>query len=124
MNVGSPNSLLWGIVFRQPLTPTQGRRLLSQLRRRFTREGLIPLTRHVPSTPGQSLTPRQRDVLREMVAGKGTKEIGRTLGISTKTVETHRQNLMARLAIDDLPGLVRYALQSGLVPAPWLAGEP
>ena len=124
MNVGNPNSLLWGIVFREPLSPAQSRRLLPLLRKRFTRAGIIPLSRPERPTPAPGLTPRQRDVLREMVSGKGTKAIGRALGISTKTVETHRQHLMDRLGLDDLPGLVRYALQVGLVPAPWLAGEP
>jgi DNA-binding CsgD family transcriptional regulator len=48
------------------------------------------------------------------------KEIGRLLGISAKTVETHRQNLMDRLGITHVPGLVRYALRSGILPMSWL----
>lgn len=61
------------------------------------------------------LTPRQREVLRLLAEGCTVKEIGRRLGISEKTVETHRAQLMARLNIFDLPGLVRYALRTGLV---------
>lgn len=64
---------------------------------------------------GPQLTPRQREVLRLLAEGRTTKEIGRALGISEKTVETHRSQLMQRLGIFDLPGLVRYALRTGLV---------
>ncbi len=60
------------------------------------------------------LTPRQREVLQLLVAGCTVKEIGRRLGISEKTVETHRSQIMERLQIYDLPGLVRYALRQGL----------
>jgi DNA-binding NarL/FixJ family response regulator len=50
-----------------------------------------------------------------LAEGCTVKEIGRRLGISEKTVETHRSQLMERLGIFDLPGLVRYALRTGLV---------
>lgn len=66
------------------------------------------------------LTPRQIDVLRGMALGRRTKEIARDLRISIKTVETHRQQLTARLGINHVAGLVRYALQTGVVPASWL----
>ncbi len=62
----------------------------------------------------RQLTPRQREVLQLLVAGCTVKEIGRRLGISEKTVETHRSQIMERLQIYDLPGLVRYALRQGL----------
>jgi DNA-binding NarL/FixJ family response regulator len=61
------------------------------------------------------LTPRQREILRYIAIGQTTKGIARTLGISAKTVETHRAQLMERLAIYDVPGLVRYAIRTGLV---------
>jgi len=66
------------------------------------------------------LTPRQKEVLREMADGNGMKKIARKLRISPKTVETHRQAVMKRLGIRHIPGLVRYALQTGVVPASWL----
>ncbi|HZQ73004.1 MAG TPA: response regulator transcription factor [Burkholderiales bacterium] len=66
--------------------------------------------------PGEVLTARQREVLRLMAAGKSTKEIAYALGLSVKTVETHRAQLMERLGIRDVAGLVRYALRTGLVP--------
>ena len=63
------------------------------------------------------LTGRQREILQLIAEGKNTKEIAATLGISVKTVEAHRLQLMARLDIHNVPGLVRYAIRSGLVSA-------
>lgn len=63
------------------------------------------------------LTPREREVLRLLAQGRRTKEIARELGISTKTVETHRSRIMLKLGIDNLAGLVRFALRTGIVPA-------
>lgn len=67
------------------------------------------------SSPLEQLTARQREILQLIAEGENTKEIAATLGISVKTVEAHRLQLMARLGIHDVPGLVRYAIRSGLV---------
>ena len=61
------------------------------------------------------LTPRQHEVLRMIAEGQTTKAIARTLNISAKTVEAHRAQLMERLNIHDIAGLVRYAIRMGLV---------
>lgn len=61
------------------------------------------------------LTPRQREVLTLVASGKSTKEIAHTLNLSVKTVETHRAQLMERLNIHDVAGLVKYALHMGLI---------
>jgi len=61
------------------------------------------------------LTPRQGEVLKMIAEGHATKEIARRLNISVKTVETHRAQIMERLNIHDVAGLVRYALRMGLV---------
>ena len=74
----------------------------------------VSRTRSEARPPGP-LTPRQLQVLRGIAAGKTTKAIARTLGISAKTVETHRSLLMERLSIRDVAGLVRYALRRGIV---------
>jgi len=66
--------------------------------------------------PPDVLTARQREVLRLVAGGKSTKEIAFFLNLSVKTVETHRAQIMERLGIRDVPGLVRYALRTGLVP--------
>lgn len=65
--------------------------------------------------PLELLTPRQREVLQLLAEGRTTKEIAQRLDISVKTVETHRAQLMARLDIHDVAGLVRYAVRVGLV---------
>lgn len=61
------------------------------------------------------LTPRQREVLVLIAEGMTTKAIARRLDISLKTVETHRLQLMERLGIHEIAGLVRYAIKIGLV---------
>jgi len=62
----------------------------------------------------EKLTPRQREVLRLIAEGHSTKEIAYRLELSVKTVETHRAQLMERLQIRDIAGLVKYAIRSGL----------
>jgi DNA-binding NarL/FixJ family response regulator len=62
------------------------------------------------------LSSRQREILQLIAEGKNTKEIAAALGVSPKTVETHRSLLMDRLGIHDLAGLVRLAIRTGLVP--------
>jgi DNA-binding NarL/FixJ family response regulator len=61
------------------------------------------------------LTARQYEVLKMIGQGHNTKEIAQHLKISVKTVETHRAQIMERLNIRDITGLVRYALRTGLV---------
>jgi DNA-binding NarL/FixJ family response regulator len=61
------------------------------------------------------LSARQLGILRMIAAGKSTKEIAYELGVSTKTVETHRARIMERLDIHDLAGLVVFAMKSGLI---------
>ncbi|HEY4128521.1 MAG TPA: response regulator transcription factor [Gammaproteobacteria bacterium] len=63
------------------------------------------------------LTPRQREILQLIAEGKGTRDIAETLHLSVKTVETHRAQLMDRLDIHDVAGLIRYALKKGLITA-------
>src|ERR1700730_10712912 len=70
-----------------------------------------------PLSPLEQLTPRQREILQLIGEGKNTKDIASDLDISVKTIESHRLQLMERLNIHDVPGLVRYAVRSGLVSA-------
>jgi two-component system, NarL family, response regulator NreC len=65
------------------------------------------------------LSTREREVLQLIAEGKNVKEIGDLLGISTKTAESHRANLMHKLNIHDVAGLVRYSIRHGLV---WIDG--
>jgi DNA-binding NarL/FixJ family response regulator len=61
------------------------------------------------------LTSRQREVLQLIAEGRTTQEIAERLHVGVKTVETHRAQLMERLDIHDVAGLVRYAIRIGLV---------
>jgi two-component system nitrate/nitrite response regulator NarL len=61
------------------------------------------------------LTPRERDILGLIVAGRSNKEIAETLGITSATAETHRKNLKKKLGIATTAGLIRYALDHGIV---------
>jgi DNA-binding NarL/FixJ family response regulator len=67
--------------------------------------------------PLRKLSPRQRQVFQLLAAGNATREIALQLRVSIKTIETHRSQLRTRLAIHDLAGLVRYAVQIGVVSA-------
>lgn len=61
------------------------------------------------------LTPRQKEVLAGIAEGQSTKDIALALEISIKTVETHRAQLMERLNIHNIAGLVKYAIRTGIV---------
>ena len=63
----------------------------------------------------EQLTPRQREVLQLIAEGHTTKDIARILCVSERTAMTHRAQLMERLDIHDIAGLVRYAIRTGLV---------
>jgi two-component system response regulator NreC len=65
--------------------------------------------------PFDPLSEREREVLQLIAEGKNTKEVGSILGISAKTAESHRTNIMQKLHIHDVAGLVRYAVREGLV---------
>lgn len=60
------------------------------------------------------LSPRERDVLRGVASGATSKEIAQRLGISPRTVETHRESLMRKLEIKSVAGLTRFAIELGL----------
>jgi DNA-binding NarL/FixJ family response regulator len=61
-----------------------------------------------------TLTPRQREVLRLLADGKRMKEIAAILGLSTRTVETHKYEMMQTLGLGSTAELVRYAIKHGI----------
>jgi DNA-binding NarL/FixJ family response regulator len=92
------------------------REISMQLHRKFPLQGIVDR-----KGPFEQLTGRQREILQLIAEGQNTKEIGEILKISPKTVEYHRMKLMDRLNVHDIPGLVRFALQVGLLPQEKLA---
>jgi len=65
-------------------------------------------------SPGDRLSRRQLDVLQRITAGQTTKEIAFALGVSAKTVETHRLHLMSKLGVESVAELTKYAVREGL----------
>lgn len=63
------------------------------------------------------LTPKEREILQLIAEGKSNKQISQELGMSVKTVDSHRRNLMVKLNIHETAGLVRYAIRTGLIDA-------
>jgi DNA-binding NarL/FixJ family response regulator len=66
------------------------------------------------SSPVESLSAREREILQLVVEGKSSAEIAAMLHLSPKTVETYRSRLMQKLGIGDIPALVKFALRHGL----------
>ena len=65
-------------------------------------------------SPLDILSPREIEVLQLVVEGKTSAEIADILSLSPKTIETYRSRLMSKLGIEDIPGLVKFAIQHGL----------
>jgi DNA-binding NarL/FixJ family response regulator len=66
-----------------------------------------------PATP--NLTSREREIVQLLAEGKSTKEIAITLGLSVKTAETHRSNLMRKLDLHSVGEVVLYAVRNNIV---------
>jgi len=68
-------------------------------------------------TSRSRLTPREREIVQLLAEGKSSKEVGVALGISVKTAETHRANIMRKLGIHSVTELVRYAVKNQIIEA-------
>jgi DNA-binding NarL/FixJ family response regulator len=73
-----------------------------------------PRTAATRRRPGR-LTPRQREVLQLLTEGKSNKEVGVILGMTTKTAETHRAHILAKLRLHSMSELVRYAIRNRII---------
>jgi DNA-binding NarL/FixJ family response regulator len=69
---------------------------------------------HTTDTAFSRLSPREREVLQLIAEGKSTKEVAARLGVSVKTAETHRRNLMEKLQVDSVAELTKCAIREGL----------
>jgi DNA-binding NarL/FixJ family response regulator len=94
------------------LSPRVSAFVIEGLRERMHADGT-----HGEATPDplHTLTARQREVLQLVAEGMSTKEIAQKLSVSVKTAEAHRTQLMKRLGIHDVTGLVRLAIRAGIV---------
>jgi DNA-binding NarL/FixJ family response regulator len=89
------------------LSPVVSKHLVADYRRRAAGQD--------QTDPLERLSSRHREVLQLIAEGNTTKDIAAKLKLSVKTVETHRAQLMDRLDIHDVAGLVRFAIRSGLI---------
>jgi len=80
-------------------------------------QALTQVQRNLPAerADNHNLTGRQLEILRLIVRGKSTREIANGLGLSVKTVETHRSQIMKRLQIFDVAGLVLFAVREQII---------
>jgi len=69
----------------------------------------------IPDAKTHQLTSREMEILQLVAEGSGNKEIAQELGIGIKTVEKHREHLMAKLGLHDTAGLTRYAISAGII---------
>jgi DNA-binding CsgD family transcriptional regulator len=79
----------------------------------FLKQG-SPATVAAPATRGR-LTPREREIVQLLAEGKSTKEVAVALGLSVKTAETHRSNIMRKLELHSVSDLVLYAVRNNIV---------
>ncbi|HZE13238.1 MAG TPA: response regulator transcription factor [Chthoniobacterales bacterium] len=82
----------------------------------------VLFARYLDGTPASDggtneLTPREREIVQLLAEGKSNKEVASTLGISVKTVETHRATIMKKLRCESFAELVRYAIRHKIVQA-------
>ncbi len=71
----------------------------------------------VPELVSNRLTAREREIVQLLAEGKSSKEVAVSLGISVKTAETHRANVMRKLELHSVSELVRYAVRNQIVEA-------
>jgi DNA-binding NarL/FixJ family response regulator len=69
----------------------------------------------MPAVAGNPLTPREREIVQLVAEGKSTKELAHLLGISAKTAENHRTNIMRKLKVKSATELVRYAIRNKMI---------
>lgn len=94
----------------------RGMRFVSQRISNLLVEALIDQRpENAASNPIDMLTLREREVLQLVVEGKSSADIAELLSLSPKTVDTYRSRLMNKLGVTDLPGLVKFALQHGII---------
>lgn len=66
--------------------------------------------------PLETLSPREREILQLVAEGRTSQEIGESLSISPKTVDSYRSRLMQKIGVSDLAGLIKFAIQHGVIP--------
>ena len=66
-------------------------------------------------SPLEQLSPREREILQLVAEGKTSQEIAERLALSSKTVDTYRSRLMRKIGVEDMAGLIKFAIQNGVI---------
>jgi DNA-binding NarL/FixJ family response regulator len=82
----------------------------------FVLDGYMQLSdRHDGDHPATMVTPRERQIIQLIAEGHSSKETATTLGVSVKTIDAHRANIMRKLRLRSVTDLVRYAVRNKIV---------
>jgi len=93
-----------------------GQRFLSQsIADLLTTASFRNLESSMEVSPLEALSSREREILQLVAEGKTSQEIGERLSISPKTVDTYRSRLMRKIGVEDMAGLIRFAIQNGVI---------
>ena len=99
-----------------PCVCQRGERYLSQsITDLLTTGSFEKLESLIDVSPLETLSPREREILQLVAEGKTSQEIAKRLSISPKTVDTYRSRLMHKIGVDDVAGLVKFAIQHGVI---------
>jgi RNA polymerase sigma factor (sigma-70 family) len=94
----------------------RGERYLSQsITDLLTTESFQKLESLIDVSPLEALSPREREILQLVAEGKTSQEIAERLSISPKTVDTYRSRLMHKIGVQDMAGVVKFAIQHGVI---------
>lgn len=93
----------------------QGKIFISPVLSKEFSESDLEACRKKKTIPSDSLTPRERQVLKMVAEGRTSRDIAELLSISTRTVEHHRANLLKKLNISNTADLIKYAINKGYI---------
>ena len=94
----------------------RGERYLSQrISELLMTESFQNLEAPIEVSPLEALSPREREILQLVAEGQTSQQISERLSISPKTVDTYRSRLMHKIGVDDMAGLVKFAIQHGVI---------
>jgi DNA-binding NarL/FixJ family response regulator len=98
---------------------SQGKLFLTPKVSDIVLRGFMDVEKRSRAAPNDEAKPtaREREILRLLVMGKTNKEIGSLLGITVRTVETHRAKIMLKLGVHSIAELIHFAMDRGLVPS-------
>jgi len=97
-------------------TVHRGERYLSQrIADLLTNASFQNLETPIEVSPLEKLSPREREILQLVAEGKTSQQIAKRLSISPKTVDTYRSRLMHKIGVQDMAGLVKFAIQQGVI---------